>query len=219
MPDLVEYPYAHLTGSPVVGRFFNPDGTLAVQVRGGDGPEDGSDGDGEGTDGAGDDSTGPDGGGDDGDSGSDSDDAGDDAAAEAAKWKALARKHERQSKANAAELEKLRKAGLSDQEKAIEEAREAGRAEAAKATATKLAAAELKAAGIPKDIVEDLDLTKFLDEEGEVDTDKVEAHAKKYSSLTKPGPGSADGGPRGGDKPTKATSLEGAVAAALNPAK
>lgn len=218
MPNVdLDHPFAHLAGSPVVGRFFHPDGTLAVRIAGG------ADDDGSGDNDGGDDDSGTDGGDDEGTGtdGEDSEGSGTDdaAAAEAAKWKALSRKHERQSKANAAELDKLRKAGLSDQDKAIEEAREAGRAEAAKASATKLAAAELKAVGVPKDLVEDLDLTKFLDDSGEVDADKVEAHAKRYSAITKQGSGSADGGPRGGDKPTKATSLEGAVAAALNPAK
>lgn len=120
-----------------------------------------------------------------------------------------------------AEAEKLRKASLTGQDKAIEDARDAAKAEARTEFATKLAAAELKAAGVPKDIVEDLNLTKFLDDMGEVDTAKVETHAKKYAELTKQqqGSGSADGGPRGGDKPTKATTLEGAVANAMNPAK
>jgi len=200
----------------VVGRYFLPDGTLAVRVAGaatdegdgadaGTGDDTGTEGGGaEGADGA---DTGTDGA--EGDTGTGSDGAGDQ---EATKWKALARKHEKQAKVNAAELDKLRKAGLSDQEKAVEDAREAARAEARTEFGAKLAAAELKAAGVPRDIVEDLDLSRFLDDQGEVDTDKVAAHAKKYADLTRPSHGSADGGPQGGTPAEK--SLDDQIAAA-----
>jgi len=120
---------------------------------------------------------------------------------EVAKWKAMARKHEKESKAAAAELDKIRKANLSDTEKAIEEAKAAGRAEATTGYGTKLAAAELRAAGVPAEIVGDLDLSKFIDADGEVDAVKVAEVGGRYKALATPGPGSADGGPQGDPPP------------------
>ena len=131
---------------------------------------------------------------------------------ELAKWKAMARKHEKESKAAAAELDKIRKANLSDTEKAIEEAKAAGRAEATTGYGTKLAAAELKAAGVPAEIVGDLDLSKFIGDDGEVDTVKVAEVGGRYKAPAKTGPGSADGGPQG-DPPTP-QSIDDRIAAA-----
>lgn len=135
---------------------------------------------------------------------------------DAAKWKALAQKHEKASKANFAELEKLRKAQLSESEKAIEEARDAGKAEARAEAAAMIAAAELKAAGVPADDVADLDLSKFITADGTVDTDKVTATGKRFAERAKAtSTGSADGGPQGKPPSDKPTTLEGAVAKAL----
>lgn len=118
--------------------------------------------------------------------------------AEIEKWKALARKHEGRAKENSKaqkELDELRKQSMSDQEKAVEEARDAGRQEATASLAQKLAAAELRAAltGLvenPSEIVEDLNLAKFVGDDGEVDTDKVNALKEKYADL-KPDTGNA----------------------------
>jgi hypothetical protein len=112
----------------------------------------------------------------------------------AAYWKHQARKHENTAKSRsdyddlkkkAAEADKLRKAAETEAEKAIREAREAGEAEAAKKAAPKLVAAEFRAAARGlldrdqiDDLLEDLNLEKFLTDTGEVDVDKVEKRVK-----------------------------------------
>ena len=111
-------------------------------------------------------------------------------AAEAEKWKALARKHEQAAKSNstaAAELEKLRTASLSEQEKAVAEAESRGRQAAVAEVAEKLAAAEIRAAltGVvpdPAAIVEDLNLGRYV-QDGEVNTEAVEALKAKFAAL------------------------------------
>lgn len=106
------------------------------------------------------------------------------------------------------ELERLRLSALSDAERAIEEARNAGKAEATSAFGERLARAELKAAltGVvadPADIVAELDVKKYLTDDGEVDTAKVAAVVTKFGGLKPAGApaGSADGGPMGTPPP------------------
>lgn len=171
MPDLL----AHLRSSRVMGRYFTPDGCL-VDVRGGDGPDDGGSDDGADDKGGKDD----DGQKDDKPNGSDADPA-----AEASKWKALARKHEERAKANATaakDLDKLQKATASDQERAVIEAKEAGKAEAMGSVGSKLVDAEFRAAAAGRlddrqrtALIDGLDRSKFLTDDGDVDTDKVAA--------------------------------------------
>lgn len=126
--------------------------------------------------------------------------------AEAEKWRGLSRKNEESFKTAARERDELRNAQMSENEKAIEEAKNAGRAEAAQGFGAKLAAAKLEAAltGIvtdPAEVIEDLNLTAFLTDTGDVDTDKVAALKAKYTAIAKPGTpapaGSADSGPQG----------------------
>lgn len=141
-------------------------------------------------------------------------------------WKAEARKWETRAKENktaAEELDKLRKASQSEQEKAIEAAKDEGRKSATAEVGQKLAAAEIKAAltGVvknPAGIVEDLNLTKYVTADGDVDEDAVKALKAKYEAELKPGKpgGSADGGGRGDDKPTKSASLEDAITKKLS---
>lgn len=108
--------------------------------------------------------------------------------AEAEKWKSFSRKHEDQAKANHAELEKLRQAQMSDQEKAINEAMSKGRAEAVREFSERLAVSEIKGAlaGVvpdPSAIVEDLNISKYVGEDGNVLSDKVNALRERYSKL------------------------------------
>lgn len=131
---------------------------------------------------------------------------------QAAYWKDKAQKHEKASKTNHAELEKLRKANLSDTEKALEDATEKGKAAGRAEVATIVAAAKIEVAlaGVvpdPAAIVEDLNLAKYLTEDGEVDVEKVAALKAKFAGITKPGTpgGSADGGPQGDPKPGQLT--------------
>jgi hypothetical protein len=157
---------------------------------------DGTD-DSKGDDGSTDDSKGDDGKGDDG---GDSDKGDDDVE----KWKALARKHEQRATSNAAaakELEKLKKSQMSDTEKAVTEAEERGRNTARLEAGEKVAAAEIKAAlkGVvpdPAAIVEDLNLKRYLTDDGEVDDDAVEKLRTKYEAAFK-----SNGKTKDGDKP------------------
>jgi hypothetical protein len=106
--------------------------------------------------------------------------------------KERARTAEKAVKTHEAELDKLRKAAMSDQEKAVAEAMEQGRKEATVSVASRLAAAEIKAAltGIvpdPAAVVEDLNLARYIDEDGEVDAKAVEALKEKYAAFAAPG--------------------------------
>lgn len=111
--------------------------------------------------------------------------------AEAEKAKALQRKWEDRAKANsnaAKELEELRKASMSDMEKALAEAKDAGRAEALALAGAKVARAEFKAAlGDRLDadgfeaLMSGLDLAAFLNEDGDVDAEKIGAFADRIT--------------------------------------
>lgn len=106
------------------------------------------------------------------------------------------------------ELAELRKAGQTDAEKAIEEAKAAGRSEALAEATTRLIRAEVKAAAggkaaDPADIPALLgDLSRFADRKGEVDTKAISSaiddllKAKPYLAANAPGtkPGSLPGG-------------------------
>lgn len=105
-------------------------------------------------------------------------------------------------------LEKLETDGLSAQEKAVKEAEDRGRKTAELTSSRRVAAAELKAAltGIvpnPTAIVEDLNLDRYLTEDGDLDEEKVKQLKANYADLAKPGKpgGDADGGNRGSGKP------------------
>jgi hypothetical protein len=86
-------------------------------------------------------------------------------------------------KADMDELARLRTERLTDSEKAVEEARTTTRAEVAKEYAEKFVAAKFEAAlsHVDEDrreqLIEGIALSKFLDNDGNVDTAKVKAHA------------------------------------------
>lgn len=98
--------------------------------------------------------------------------------AEAEKWKSLSRKHEERAKANEAKLRELELAAMSDQERAVAEAREQARAEALREVAadrvTDLVRA--KADGRVADIdtlLDGLNPEKFIGEDGKPDVAKL----------------------------------------------
>lgn len=107
-----------------------------------------------------------------------------------------------------AERDQLKTATQTDAEKAAAEAKAAGKTEAAAEWVPKLVKAEFKAAfkgtKTPEQIqtlLEPLDLTKFLTEKGEVDTDKVTKYAASFgSSAGQPDMGQ---GRRSGGNPSK----------------
>lgn len=102
------------------------------------------------------------------------------------------------------EMAKLRQQGMSEQEKAVAAARDEGRAEAIKAAGLKLAAAEFKAAAAgkltdPAAAAEVLDLSRYVDAEGEVDSAGIAALVGKLVAQLQPGagqPGRVLPGPR-----------------------
>lgn len=113
-------------------------------------------------------------------------------------WRHKARKHEGAAKSRddydaiKAERDRLKAATQTDADKAIEQARNdaktATEAELTQKFAGRLVAAEFKAALAGKrkadeitDIVEALDLRKFLTANGDVDTDKVSQHAARLA--------------------------------------
>lgn len=108
-----------------------------------------------------------------------------DLAAEVEKWKGLARKNEERAKANAGaarELEQLRQQAMTDQERAVADARAAGRAEAMAEAAADIVRSRIEAAAAGRFQPDQLAVltgginpSKFLTDEGQVDTDAVKA--------------------------------------------
>lgn len=119
----------------------------------------------------------------------DTGDEGTDLASEVEKWKNLARKHEDRAKQNAGaarELEQLRQQSMTDQEKAVAAARNEGRAEALREAAMALVDAEVKIAanGRQTDVeslLEGLDRTRFIDDDGRPKTDAIKAWVEKVA--------------------------------------
>lgn len=116
-----------------------------------------------------------------------------DLTSEVEKWKTLSRKNEAQAKANAAaakELEELRKANLSEQERLIE----ATKTETAKSIrqefAGKLVEAELKSALNGKvldgNAILSFDKNSFIDENGNVDSSAISTWVEAHSKSSEP---------------------------------
>lgn len=130
------------------------------------------------------------------------------------KANAEAARYRKELRAAQNELEKVRKASMTENEKAIAEAATAARVEAAKAAAPRLVKAELRAAaaevGLSREalsgFLEYADLSRFVTEDGEVDDKAVTAAIKKLGGA---GRGTDfDGGARGGAaRPTDMSSI------------
>lgn len=137
--------------------------------------------------------------------------------AEAEKWQALARKHEDRAKANssaAKELEELRKASMSEVERAVAEAKAAGRAEAIAEVGTQLVDAELRAAAAGRladaqldVLLQGLNRAAFLGADGTVDrasvvkfVNGIAPAAKEENSTSTGNPFDFGQGARGGDR-------------------
>lgn len=123
-----------------------------------------------------------------------------------ARERTAARDANRRAKAAEAELAKLREASMSDQEKAVAQARreadEAARVDERGKAGSRLVAAEFRAALAGRlddkrlpDVIGRLDHRQFLTEDGEVDEKAVRAFA---DALAPARPPSFDGGARGG---------------------
>ena len=119
--------------------------------------------------------------------------------AEAEKWKTQSRKQEERAKANAAaakELEQFRAAQMSETEKIAAEAEQRGRSAALAEMGQRLVRAEFAArsAGrIGDDTLDDLNLAKFLDEDGQPDVKAIDKAVARLAppaeqETRKPGP-------------------------------
>lgn len=143
------------------------------------------------------------------------DDDGDDDA-DAGKWKALARKHEKQSGKLAAELESIKAKSMTETEKAIEKAKAEGREEArAEALSEMISLAVETAAGekladpsFARLLSED-DREGFVTKDGKVDRKAITAAlddlVKRHPNLAKSG--KAGSLPGGGRKPASGFSM------------
>jgi hypothetical protein len=134
-------------------------------------------------------------------------------AAEATKWRELARKHEDRAKSNAnaaKELEQLRQSAMSDQEKAVAQARTEGHAEGLAAGMARVVKAEIRAAAAGRMSAEQLgalleatNLAVFIGEDGDVDEAKVARFVDGIAPMpseeeTRPGFPDLGQGARGG---------------------
>ncbi|NUK07470.1 hypothetical protein HRW18_05460 [Streptomyces lunaelactis] len=134
-------------------------------------------------------------------------------------WKAMARKHEKRAKDNLAELEKLRAANMSEQEKAVAEAEKKGRTAAAADYGTKLASAEFRAACAAAQIdlgeaAEFIDVSRFVGDDGEVNVTAIKSAVTKFSKLAPKGAGRSGGDLGGGGSGDQAHSLDKQIAQA-----
>lgn len=136
--------------------------------------------------------------------------------AEAAKWKAMARKHENANASALKELEQLRTAQMSDSEKALAEAEKRGRDAALKEMRADMARAKLQAqaAGKVADVealLEVVDVNRFLKEDG-IDEEAIAATIERLTKVApaQPAPpkfGSVELGPQG-DRPRQVSEAE-----------
>lgn len=124
-----------------------------------------------------------------------------DLAAEVEKWKGLSRKHEAKAKENAdaaKQLDELRAQSMTDTEKAIAEARAAADRDAAVRYGARLVDAEVRAAaaGRPIDVaalLEGLDRSRFLDDDGEPDVKAIGAWVDRIAPAAEtPSPARVD---------------------------
>lgn len=147
--------------------------------------------------------------------------------AEAEKWKSLARKHERDAKDRAKELDQLRQGSLSEAEKAAAAAREEGRQAARAEMADRMLRSEVRSAALDK--LADPDdafpllagagmLEGLTDKDGEVDSKAVAAAVDR---LVKAKPHLAKSGSRpgklraGAETPSSKTSMNDAIRGAF----
>jgi hypothetical protein len=113
-------------------------------------------------------------------------------------WKAEARKWEKRAKENntaATELQQLREAQMSEQEKAVAEAETRGRTAAASEYGRQLAAARFEAAAATAgvqlgDAADLIDVGRFVGDDGQVDTEAIQTAVTRLAAIApKPGPG------------------------------
>lgn len=123
----------------------------------------------------------------------DTDESETDLKAELEKWKAMSRKNEAQAKANASatkELEAIKKASLTDQERLIESTRDETRQAMRLEFAGKLVDAELKSALTGKvlegNALLDFNKSAFIDDSGDIDTEAIQAWVEAHTKPAEP---------------------------------
>lgn len=113
-------------------------------------------------------------------------------------WKAEARKWEKRAKENNAaqtELEQLRQAQMTEQEKAVADAEARGRTAAAGEYGRQLAQARFEAAAATAgvqlgDAAEYIDIGRFVGDDGQVDSEAIQTAVTRLAAIApKPGPG------------------------------
>lgn len=132
--------------------------------------------------------------------------------AELDKWKALSKKHEDRAKANAAaakELETFRKASMTEQEQAVEAAREEGRRQAMQEASAGRVEDALRAAAAGRldadALIENVDRTRFLTEDGQPDREAIAAWVDRIAPKDDGTPKVPDLGQ--GTRPSQTTAL------------
>lgn len=127
-------------------------------------------------------------------------------------WKAQARENEKRAKANAdavKELDKLRAANMTDTERTIAETKAATRTEVLREVGADRAADQVRlaASNRPIDVdalLEGLDLTKFVNDDGRPDTKAITAYVDRIAPAApapEPRVPRVTTGPRGSGKP------------------
>lgn len=114
------------------------------------------------------------------------------------------------------QLSKAQQSAMTDDERKLDEARQEGRTAAVREAALRVAAAEFRAAAQgklsdPAAALEVLDLSKFIDDKGEVDTKAIGVLVEKLiKSLPAAPAGKMPAGPRGG-APAESDFLRGVL--------
>lgn len=142
------------------------------------------------------------------------------ALADAEKWKNHSRTNEDKAKANKAELDRIRREGMTPDEKALDEAREQARAEVLKSVAADRAEDAIRLAFHGRDIdVEELikgvDAAKFVDDTGEPDRGAIKAWAELVAPAASPLPPDLGQGARPQAPALNSTQLERDLKSAL----
>lgn len=109
--------------------------------------------------------------------------------AEVDKWKALSRKNEDKARANAqaqSELERLRQESMTEQERAVEQARQEARQQTLAEVGTLRVSDAFRVASAGKSIdidalIEGVNLAGFLGDDGQPDIDKVEGWVERIA--------------------------------------
>jgi hypothetical protein len=115
------------------------------------------------------------------------------------------------------QLASARQQGMTDEERRLDEARAEGRTAAIREAGLRVAAAEFRAAAVgqltdPTAALEVLDLSRFVDDDGQVDTRAIERLvAKLAKSLPAPPAGTVPPGPRGADPADSTDFVRGAL--------